>query len=84
MTERRKETRKRCFLGARLEFNRQCSTMDCLIRDQSSAGARLVLTDSVTVPMEFDLVSIERSKKRRAEIAWRRGDQMGVRIVAAA
>jgi hypothetical protein len=84
MPERRQEIRKRCYLGARIEFNHRRSTMDCLVRDESEGGARLIVTDSVTIPAEFDLALTDRMQKRRMVLAWRRGDQIGVRDVNAA
>jgi hypothetical protein len=83
MLERRREHRKRCYLGARIEFNNRRSTMDCLVRDESGGGARLVITESVTVPAEFDLVLKDRDRRDRAELAWRRGDLVGVRMLRA-
>ena len=79
MPERRRELRKRCFLGARIEFNNKRSTMDCLVRDESDNGARLVVTESVTVPAEFEIAYKDRTRVRRVELAWRRGDHLGVK-----
>jgi hypothetical protein len=84
MLERRHEFRKRCYLGARIEFNQRRSTMDCLVRDESEGGARLIVTESVTIPAEFDLALRDRTQTRRMTLAWRRGDEVGVRAVAAA
>ena len=82
MPERRQENRKRCFLGARIEFNQRRSTMDCLVRDESDGGARLeVLTAATTLPAEFDLNVKDKIRTRRVELAWRKGDQLGVRTV---
>jgi len=81
MLERRREYRKRCFLGGRIEFNQRRSTMDCLVRDESQGGMRLVVTESVTMPLEFDLNLRDRSHVRRVELAWRRGNELGVREV---
>jgi hypothetical protein len=83
MPERRRELRKRCFLGARIEFNNRRSTMDCLVRDESENGARLVVTESVTIPAEFDIALKDRTRIRRVELAWRRGDQLGVKALKA-
>src|SRR4051794_18918368 len=84
MPERRREHRTRCYLGARIEFNQRRSTMDCLIRDESAGGARLVVTGSVTVPAAFDLALTDRGETRRVETAWRRGDLVGVRTIKVA
>ncbi len=55
MIERRKFPRSRTYLGGTMHFNHGFSSMDCLIRDLSDEGARLIFTNSVAVPGKFDL-----------------------------
>ena len=57
--------------------------MDCLVRDESANGARLMITESVTVPSEFDIAYKDRTRIRRVELAWRRGDLVGVKSMKA-
>ena len=50
----------------------------------SEGGARLVVSESVTMPAEFDLTFMDRTRVQRVELAWRKGDQLGVRSIKAA
>jgi hypothetical protein len=55
MGERRKATRQKSFLRGCIYFNNRRSAIDCLIRDISASGARLIFSDTVTVPDIVDL-----------------------------
>ena len=84
MREPRSETRRRCFLGARLAFNNRNSTLDCLIRDISDRGARLEVARPDDLPNTFDL-EIPRERRRfHAEVVWRRGQSCGLRLTRTA
>ena len=82
MIERRRDVRRRCLLGSRIEFNNRNSTMDCVVRDQSTRGLKLVVDHSHAVPFEFDLVTADCGHRRRARIAWRRDNQLGIELLA--
>lgn len=78
MSELRRETRLRTFLKGRIVFNNGNSTMDCLVRDISSSGARLVLSQTATLPDGFDLVIPAKDRTHKATLRWRRADSVGV------
>ena len=78
MSERRISPRQRSFLKGRIVFNGGQNSLDCLIRDMSSMGARLELSESVTLPDRFDLYLPQRDETWRADLQWRRGGQIGV------
>lgn len=78
MQERRRATRNRAYLGAKIVFNHRYSSMDCLIRDISPDGAKLMFTNTVTIPDEFDLEIRKTGETRRIGTAWRRADEVGV------
>ena len=50
MTERRSVSRQKSFLQGRIFFNNRRTSVDCLIRDISPYGARLIFSDAVTTP----------------------------------
>jgi hypothetical protein len=83
MRDRRKTTRTRTYLGAQIAFNQRSSVMDCLIRNFSSDGAKLLFSNSVTVPQEFDLSIPKQERTLRVRIIWRRADEVGVAICRA-
>ena len=78
MQERRKLNRGRTYLGGRIVFNNRSSTLDCLVRNLSQDGAKIVFADGVAVPAEFDVMIHKRDESRRARVIWRDATQAGV------
>lgn len=78
MSELRKETRLRTFLKGRIVFNNGNSSMDCLVRDISASGARLMLSQTATLPDGFDLVIPAKDRTHKATLRWRKADSVGV------
>lgn len=81
MSEHRREIRQRTFLKGRILFNKGASSMDCLVRDMSSSGARLSLTETTVLPETFDLYIPQKEKTYRSTLAWRRADGVGITFV---
>jgi hypothetical protein len=80
MRDRRKTVRTRTYLGAQIAFNQRSCVMDCLIRNFSPEGAKLVFSNTVTVPQEFDLSIAKQERTLRVRMIWRRADEVGVAI----
>ena len=78
MQERRKVARQKSFLRGCIYFNNRSSTADCLIRDISPHGARLILSDEVTIPDVVDLYIPQKEQNFRAQILWRHNNEMGI------
>ena len=78
MSERRQSTRQKSFLRGCIYFNNRRSATDCLIRDISTTGARLIFSDSVSVPDVVELYIPQKEQTLRAHVQWRRGDELGV------
>src|ERR1700730_12618665 len=78
MQERRKLARNRTFLGGVIAFNRENSTMDCLVRNLSVGGAKISFTYTATVPDEFDLTIKQKGRALLARMVWRRADEAGI------
>ena len=70
--------RQRSYLGGRIAFNQHKLTMDCLVRNVSQEGAKLVFSGAVTLPHEFDLTIERKGVRVRARTIWRRADEIGV------
>ncbi|GEP05429.1 PilZ domain-containing protein [Methylobacterium oxalidis] len=81
MSEHRRETRQRVFLKGRIIFNNGASSLDCLVRDLSSSGARLALSETTTLPDSFDLFIPQKDRTFRAQLRWRRPDGIGITFV---
>lgn len=77
-TEHRREARQRVFLKGRVIFNNGASSMDCLVRDMSTTGARLALSESATLPEVFELYIPQKDRSFRATLRWRREDGVGL------
>jgi hypothetical protein len=82
MPERRSHNRVRSLLGARIVFNNRLSSLDCLIRNLSDTGARLIVSDAVSVPDEFELYLPQRNRTYRAQVRWRTATEFGVHFPA--
>ncbi len=78
MQDRRKTIRRRTYLGGQIAFNQRSSLMDCLVRNISGNGAKLVFTNTGAVPQEFDLSVHQTARTFRARIIWRRAEEAGV------
>jgi hypothetical protein len=81
MQDRRKTARMRTYFGGQIAFNQRSSVMDCLVRNVSPDGAKLIFTNTVAVPQEFDLSIRKDARTLRARVIWRRADEAGVAFV---
>ena len=84
MQERRRATRQKSFLRGNIQFNNGRNSADCLIRDITTFGARLVCSDSITTPDVIDVYIPQKEQTFRAHVIWRHGQEMGVAFAQAA
>ena len=78
MGERRIVSRKKSFLRGCIYFNNRRSSVDCLIRDISEQGARLIFSSTIAIPDVVDLYVPQKEQTLRAHVQWRHGDEIGV------
>lgn len=76
--ERRKVSRNKSFLRGLIYFNNRRNVVDCLIRDISPYGARLIFSDAVTTPDTLDLYIPQKEETLRIHVIWRHGQEVGV------
>ena len=81
--ERRKTARQKSFLRGTIYFNNRRNAIDCLIRDISPDGARLVFSDAVTTPDALDVYIPQKEQTLRAHVVWRYGQEVGVSFTQA-
>ena len=74
----RKAARQKSFLRGMINVNNGRSTFDCLIRDISPEGARLVFSSTVSIPDAFDLYIPQKEQTLSVRVTWRHGDDVGV------
>jgi hypothetical protein len=78
MIERRQVQRGRTFLGGSIEFGHPGFTIECVVRDMSPNGAKLIFSDAISVPNEVDLVIARHGRTHRSHFVWRRGSEAGI------
>jgi hypothetical protein len=84
MGERRNSRRSKSFLRGFVYVSRKRGALACLIRDMSDKGARIIFSDTVTLPDVFDLYIPQREQTMRARVTWRRNDEIGLAFAEAA
>ncbi len=82
--ERRRTARQKSFLRGMIHFNNRRSAVDCLIRDISPYGARLIFSDAVTTPDVLELYIPQKEQTLRVQVIWRHGQEVGVAFAQAA
>jgi PilZ domain len=78
MQDRRQYRRARTYLGGRLAFNNQYCAIDCLVRNMSRNGAKLVFEGTALLPGEFELALPQKGESRRARVVWRQQEEAGI------
>ena len=73
-----REHRRRALMSAKVRYAGSV-TVEALVRDIASGGARLKLLQDLPVPDRFDL-EIEGRRIEDCSVAWRRGVELGVRF----
>ena len=81
--ERRRISRQKSFLRGMIYFNNRRNAVDCLIRDISPYGARLIFSDAVTTPDVFELYIPQKEQTLRINVIWRHGQEVGVAFAQA-
>ena len=83
MAERRSSRRSKSFLRGFVYVSRKRGALSCLIRDLSEKGARIIFSDTVTLPDAFELYIPQRDQTLRAKVRWRHKDEIGLAFVTA-
>jgi hypothetical protein len=77
MLDRRQRSRTRVYYGGLIAFNMRDSTMACVVRNFSDAGAKVEFENTALLPDEVDFVVRRRAFSGRARIVWRSANQAG-------
>lgn len=83
MQEHRATERVRSFLRAQIVFNNRMTTIECIIKNYSAAGAKIALNDTLAVPTEFDVYIPAKQRNHHARLVWRDKDAIGVNFIEA-
>lgn len=79
--ERRLHPRRRMFKGGKVVFNDRACVVDCVVRDLSNTGARLVFKDFQPLPQRFQLV-IQELGTYECEVVRHHQTEYGVRFIS--
>lgn len=80
--DRRSAMRDRCVLRCRITHGPWKEVVDAVIRDLHPEGARLRLNSRVVLTGQVQLDILPSGHRYAADVAWQRGDEVGVRLIA--
>ena len=83
MLDRRKQQRWPAYLGGKIAFSTRFAAAECLVRNTSADGAKLVVHNGGFIPDEFDLLIPHRKAEYRVRACWRSLDEIGVAFTGA-
>ena len=78
MGERRASPHQRRLNGAKIVFNNNSSVIDCIVRDLSPQGTRLLVVSPVGIPDRFVLRIDRNGACHPSKVTWKADDQIGV------
>jgi hypothetical protein len=81
-SELRTSARSRSIIGGKVVFNARHSILDCILRDVSETGAKLVFSTHVQLPDEFDLELPQKGRTHRVRVMWRAAGSCAVQFLA--
>src|ERR1043166_6791235 len=79
--ERRKEARSPSYLGGQITTDRRLIAIDCVVRNTSGAGARLVVPHATLLPDAFELPLPKKNCAYRVRTCWRGAEEVGIEIM---
>lgn len=79
--ERRKQQRSPSFMGGQITTDRKLIAIDCVVRNMSGAGAKLVVPNTTLLPEEFELHIAKHETASRVRTCWRRERELGVEVL---
>jgi hypothetical protein len=82
-TNKRREPRQELAKAASICVIDTGQTISCTLRDIHTRGARISVISHGGIPDEFILKSRQADLETRARVAWRRGNELGVKFIRA-
>ena len=80
MAERRKHPRSRVLKSAKLVLGGS-SVIDCIVRNLTNVGARVLVQNTITLPDHLHLTFDGGRSNRACKVAWRRLNETGLEFV---
>ncbi|MGF6310916.1 diguanylate cyclase (GGDEF)-like protein [Bradyrhizobium sp. i1.8.4] len=82
MSDRRREPRQRVFKRGQIFLAGLGATIDCTVRNQSRHGAGIRIDAPFAVPKEFELLITGEGVRKRVQVRWQIGTDLGVEYIA--
>ena len=79
-SDQRSTSRRRVFLPGLMGYGNGAYTCDCIIRNLSDTGTRIVMTQHLEIPERFYLINIRDGVAYDAQLVWRNGADVGIRF----
>lgn len=79
--EKRAEHRRKMLKGGTVHFNKGYSSLECVIRDISSSGARIQMGETFGVPTRFVLSIAGEDTRIEASVRWRNSRYIGLSLL---
>ncbi len=80
--EPRSDVRRRALRAAKIVYGDYRYIVDCVVRDASSGGMRIRCDHAREIPQDFFLFDPTEQSLRRAEVMWRRDNELGLQFTA--
>jgi hypothetical protein len=74
--------RQKTLKSAKVVHLTKWLAVDCAVRDISATGAKLQCKDQISVPDEMRFVLISDNTIRKAKVAWRHDDLIGIEFTS--
>jgi PilZ domain-containing protein len=78
MLDRRQSPRDKVLYGGVAEINERGSTMDCVVRNVSEAGACVEFNQAAKLPEEMRLTISRKGRSFLARMIWRQANRVGL------
>jgi PilZ domain len=78
MQDRRGSPRDKVFFGGVAEINGRGSTMDCVVRDFTDAGACVEFDSSARLPDEMQITIARKGRAFLGRMIWRQANRVGL------
>ena len=79
--DRRKHRRSPAFMGGQITTDRKLIAIDCVVRNMSGVGAKLIVPNTTLLPEEFELHIAKHETASRVRTRWRRERELGVEVL---
>ena len=79
---KRQQLRRRRHQSAWITLDGGPANHKCEVADVSDAGAKISLSGLVEPVGQFSIAFVPRGAPRRCEVAWRRGNMLGIKFIS--